>query len=81
VLKIGFEEKRLRFAFVGVVVLSPHESRGPIRVVAQRLIIYDRSSGTVAVYRGFDRFRALQVAMRKLQGKVRRRIPGNTSTG
>ena len=51
VLKIGFEEKGLRFAFVGVVVLSPDEGRGPIRVVAQRLIIYDRSGGTVPVYR------------------------------
>ena len=41
ILKIGFEQEGLRFAFVGIVVLSPDEGRGPIRVVAQRLIIYD----------------------------------------
>src|SRR5207237_7327771 len=81
VLKIGFEEEGLRFAFAGVVVLSPDEGRGPIRVVAQHLIIYDRSGGTMTVQQGLDRFRALQVAMRKLEGKVRRRIPGNASAG
>src|SRR5436190_4251499 len=80
-LKIRLEQERLRFAFVGVVVLSPDKGRGPIRVVAQRLIIYDRSGGAVAVHRGLESLRAFQVAMRKLQSKIWRRVPGNASAG
>src|SRR5207302_6147190 len=81
VLKIGFEQERLRFAFVGILVLAPNERCCPVRVVAQRLIIYDRSGGTVAIRRRLESLRAFQISMRKLQGKIRCRIPGNTSTG
>ena len=47
-LVIRFDEERLGFALVCIVVLAPHERRRPIRVVAERLIINRGGGGTIA---------------------------------
>src|SRR5436190_3227641 len=62
-LKVGLKQKRLGFTFVSVVILSPHESCCPIRVMAQRLIIYNRSSGAVTIRIWLERLRTLQITV------------------
>ena len=69
----------MRFAFMGDVVLSPDKRGCPVRVRPERSIIYERCRGAVLLQIRLEPFRALDVAVRNLQGQVRRRVPGNAA--
>ena len=64
---------------MGVVILSPHQRRRPVRIRPERSIIYERRGGAVAVHVGFEPFRAFNVSVRNLEREVRSRIPGDSS--
>src|SRR5436853_5830898 len=79
-LKVGFKQNGLRFPFVGVVVLAPHQRRRPVRVASEPLIIYDGCGRSVLLNVRLERFRAFEITVRNLESKIGYRIPRNAST-
>src|SRR5215475_6081009 len=77
-LVIALQQNRLRFPFVGAVVLAPDERGRPVRVRAESLIIYERSSGAVLFQVRLERLRAFQISVGDLQREIRCRVPGDS---
>ncbi len=62
-LVIRFEQEGLGLALVRIVILPPDKGGGPVGIVAQRLIIYDRGGGTVPFRGWLERLWAFQVTV------------------
>ena len=78
-LVIRFDQERLRFAFLGGVVLAPDKAVRPVGVVAERQIVNRRGSRAMDFGFGMELFGTLDVPVRNLQRQVSRGVPGEAA--